>query len=330
MIDAAVSYGHYFDHLAPIWRALPDELRGDIYAPPTVQGIPNVKSLRDAGKNPERLTLVAGSPDLLRLRGQTGIMIEHGCGQSYGAAPQSARHPAHPGGDRRDKARIFLEPNQQAADRDKARYPSTRVEIIGSPRLAELQTIPRLPRTGNPTVAILTRWSSTVSRESGSAWGHWHKAFQALADSDEYNVIGHAHPRAWEPMRRQFQRMRIEPIQRIEDIIARADCVLFENSSSGFECAALGIPVVVLDCPQYRTGMEHGLRFWDCADIGPRIILPEALPNAITSALNIRPWPGADERLARVFPPIEDPAGYAAALIADEWAHFNGVHVTAR
>lgn len=313
MIDVAALYPHYFAHLSAIWRAIPAELRGTVYAAPSVTGVPNTQPLSGAGKDRGNLTLVAGHPDLVRLRYPNGVLIEHGCGQSY-----SNRHPAHPGGDRRDKARLFLHPNQQAADRDKARYPAARVEIIGSPRLVELQMIPRQPKGDRPTVAILARWPSTVARESGSAWGHWRNAYQSLADSGDYHVLGHAHPRSWSAMHRQYQRMGIEPVPRFEDIIARADCVIFENSSSGYEAAGCGIPVVVLDSPQMRQNIQHGLRFFSEADIGPRIILPDALPAAINAALNTVPWPGAEERLDRVFPPVESPAETAAAIIVEE------------
>ena len=49
-------------------------------------------------------------------------------------------------------------------------------------------------------------------------------------------------------------------------------------------------------------------------------MLPETLPGAIHSALNIRPWPGAEDILAQVFPPVANPAEYAAEIIADELA----------
>lgn len=318
MIDLSASHAHYAAHILPIWRALPEELRGTAYAPPTIEAIPGAASLRDVGKDPDRLTIVAGHPDLIRMRHRTGIMIEHGVGQSYGGDRVSARHPAHPGGDRRDKARMFLHPNEQAAARDRARYPDARVEVIGSPRLAELQSIPRIPAGPKPVVCVSTHWPSTISKESGSAWAHWHKAFAALAASDEYEVIGHAHPRALDPMRRQYRRMGIETVARFEDVVARADVYVCDNSSSMFEAAGVGIPVVVLDAPWYRQNVSHGARFWDWADIGPRIVIPEALPAAVKSALKRRPWPGAEERLAQIFPPIEDPARYAAEIIADE------------
>lgn len=320
MIDAAAQMGHYAAHILPVWRALPPELRGDIYAPNTIPGLPGALSLSKAGKDPDRLTIVAGHPDLSRMRSRTGVMLEHGAGQSYGASRESARHPAHPGGDRRDKARLFLMPNEQSAARDRARYPDARVEVIGSPRLAELQQLPLAPVGAKPVVAFAWHWGASLTKESGGAWSHWIKAVQTLVESDRYEVIGTAHPRVWNAMERQYRRMGIEPVQRTEDIITRANVVCFDNTSFGFEAAGVGLPVVVLDAPWWRQSVNHGGRFWDWADVGPRILLPEALPNAIESALNKRPWPGAERILADIYPAIENPAAYAAELIADEYS----------
>lgn len=319
LVDLLVSQPHYADHLQPIWRALPDEQRGDVYTTPSIASrFPGAMPLKSGGKDPDRLTLVAGHPDLLRLKHRTGVFVEHGIGQSYSAQKGSAAvHPAHPGGRNRDKAALFLCPNEYAASRERKAYPRAQVEIIGSPRLAELQTIRRDPPGKKPTVCVSTHWYSMVARESGSAWPHWYRAFADLAQNPDYEVIGHAHPRLFPQLVRHYERMGIEPVASFTDVIRRASVYCFDNSSSGYECAAVGIPVVVLDAPWYRQGTSHGLRFWDAADIGPRIIDQDALPNAVKSTLTKQPWPGAEERLARVFPAVENPAVYAAEIIVD-------------
>ncbi len=96
------------------------------------------------------------------------------------------------------------------------------------------------------------------------------------------------------------------------------------HNSTLFEWAALRGPTVVLDWPECRPWVEHGLRWWDAADVGPRILERAALPAAIRSALAVTPWPGAEERIARVFPGVEDPAARAAEVILDVTASARG------
>lgn len=316
-VDLLVSLPHYADHLYPIWQAIPDVHKGDVYAAATAASrFAEVKPLKLGGRTPDRLTLVAGHPDLLRLKYRTGVFIEHGIGQSYaGRAGTAAIHPAHPGGRNRDKAILFLCPNTYAAARERKAYPNTQVEIIGSPRLAELQTIRRDPPADKPVVCVSTHWPSMVSTEAGSAWHHWSRAFADLAKNPDYTVIGHAHPRVFPQLKRHYERMGIEPVPSFTDVIHRTSAYCFDNSSSGFEAAAVGIPVVVLDAPWWRQNLSHGGRFWTWADIGPRILDQDALPNAIKSTLTKQPWPGAEERLAQVFPAVENPAVHAAEII---------------
>lgn len=320
-VDIIATRHHYADHMRGVWECLPDGMRGVVYGgEAAASGLAGpVGALRDAGRDPSRFVLVSGQPDLARLRHRTGIFMEHGCGQSYGGSKRdrvAERHPAHPGGRARDKAAVFLAPNRYAADRDAAAYPKARVEVIGSPRLAALQSIPHEP-TDPPTVCVSTHWHAQLCRESGSAWGAFHDGFADLARSGTYRVIGHAHPRIFRSLVKPYRAMGIEPVASFEEVLRRASVYVIDNSSSLYEWAALRGPTVVLDAPWWRTDVEHGLRFWDAADVGPRIGDAAGLSVAVESALRNDPWPGAEEILERVFPPVEDPAGRAADIIAD-------------
>ena len=321
LVDVVASKRHYADHLRPVWDRLPDALRGVVYLPPGVDwGVEGVHGrLRDAGRDPNRLVLVAGHPDLARLKFRRGVLIEHGAGQSYAGSSRdrsAARHPSHPGGRARDRAVAFLHPNSYAAARDAAAYPRARVEVVGSPRLAALQTVPHEP-TSPPTVCVSVHWGAPLCRESGNAWGVYRDAFALLAERWEGPVIGHAHPRVFRSLAPHYRRMGIEPVESFTDVLRRASVYCVDNSSSLWEWAALRGPTVVMDAPWWRRDVHHGLRFWDCADVGPRIGEGIGLLGAVGQALECDPWPGADEILEGVFPPVEDPAGRAAAVVAD-------------
>lgn len=316
LVDVIASRPHYADHLRPVWKRLPDDVRGNVYGP-GADSLGEPQPLKEAGRDPDRLVLVAGQPDLARLRYRTGVLMEHGCGQSYGGSrtdPSAAHHAAHPGGRARDKAAAFLHPNEYAARRDAAAYPRARVEIIGSPRLAELQAVPHEP-TAPHTVCVSTHWHASLCRESGSAWGAFHAAFADLARDGRFHVIGHGHPRIFRSLVPHYRRMGIEPVESFTDVLRRASVYVVDNSSTLYEWAALRGPTVVLDAPWWRTNVEHGLRFWDAADVGPRISEGVALPIAVEQALAADPWPGAEDILSRVFPPVEDPARHAADII---------------
>lgn len=203
-------------------------------------------------------------------------------------------------------------PNEYAGARDRARYPHAQVEIIGSPRLAELQRIAHA-NNPEPVLAVTTHWPCSVAPEAGSGWGHWYKAWGEYA-ADGHKMIGTAHPRCFRQLARHYVRMGIEPVEDFTEVMRRADVLAFDSTSAGYEWAGTGRPVVVLDVPWWRTPRGHGLRFDDAADIGPRIMNVDAFPAAVDAALAKRPWPGAEERLARVFPAIENPAGRAAEI----------------
>lgn len=313
MIDLAASHRHYLEHLLPVWRALPAEERGVAYLAHDLRSyIPGSFPIEQIIGRDHPL-LVAGFDDVRVARSRPIILMEHGVGQSYGGDPASAGHPAYAGGQGRHGIAGFLCPNEYAAARNRAANPDAFVEVVGSPRIAALQAVPPPPPPGEiPVVAVSFHWQCSVSHETQSGWQHWGPAVEALARSGEFEVLGHAHPRMFRDLAPTYRAFGIEPVDDFTQILMRAHVYACDNSSTMFEFAQTRGPVVVLDCPWYRTDVDHGLRFWDAADIGPRIRDRAALPVAVRSALKRRPWPGADERLDRVFPLIGDPAAVAA------------------
>lgn len=264
MLDAVASMSHYAAHLAPVWDALPDGLRGSfVRDTPTASG--------DAA-------VVASFTDHAAAR-RAGykrfVVMEHGVGQSY-----SNRNPCYPGGIGRDDAGLFLTPNQHSAERWRMAYPRAAVEVIGSPRLDDLPA----RQAGPPTIAISFHWECRISPESRSALPHYREALPELART--VNLIGHGHPRAnLAPM---YERLGIEYVPDFADVCRRADLYVCDNSSTLFEFAATGRPVVVLNAPWYRPSVNHGLRFWDAAFVGVNSYDPTDLIDRIQLALEDR------------------------------------------
>jgi hypothetical protein len=269
VIDALVSHFHYWRHLAPVWEALPE--RGTLWAPPRL-GIPG--AARGLPQR-DRLTLTAGWRDSSRVG--RAVLIEHGAGQSYGADPACAADPSYAGGGQRDNVELFLMPGPHPAGRQRAATPDAPVAEVGCPALD-----PWLARDAAPEpdlVALAFNWDCGLCSESRSALPHYRDALPELAR--RFRVVGHCHPRARTP-RAEYRAAGI-PWATYEEVLARAAVVVADNSSIGFEAAALGRGrrVLWLDCPWYRR--EHGLRFFDACP--ERVADLADLPAAVEEAL---------------------------------------------
>lgn len=268
-VDLLASRPHYLDHLGPVWDALPENMRGTSYT----DGLP-------VGDTP---VLVGSWNDLetANRRRRPAILFEHGAGQTY-----SNDHPGYAGGTGRDNVILFMAPSQRVALRNAERYPQTAAAVVGSPRVDELR---KIKRTGGPvTVAISFHWRCKVARESGTALDHYRHVLGQLHEDLAYHsvrLIGHGHPRAWEELEPLYADLGIMPVARFADVVSRADVYVCDNSSTIFEFAALGRPVVLLNSPHYRRSANHGLRFWTEADVGIQVSRPEDLLSSIMVAL---------------------------------------------
>jgi hypothetical protein len=245
----------------------------------------------------------------------TPILFEHGAGQSYGN-----RHASYVGGKGRETVKLFVVPNEQAAARNRRYYPTTPNVIVGSPRLDELAGIGRaVSADGRPTVAISFHWRSPVAPEAGTALDHYAAALpelRARLEADGIRLIGHGHPRAWPELEPIYTRAGIEPVRWCPEVVARADLYAVDNSSTLFEFAGLGRPVVVLNSPTYRRDVNFGLRFWSEADVGLQVNEPDELFATLLLAL-VDPPEVAEIRAGIVdrLYPVRD--GSSARLAAD-------------
>ena len=288
MIDAIACEPQFLDHLAPVWAALPDRGRGRFLVDGSlmeraqrlgIEAHPIPADTLRATSRPPKANPGDGPRALVASIGDTKIgrrlgyrrfaFLEHGAGQAYiGVRGVNGRNPSYAGGIDREDTGLFMVPNEYSANLWRQAYPDARVAIVGCPKL---DTLPRRqvdPIAPSPTVAVSFHWPAYVCPEAGTAVGTY---APVLADlGRRFHVIGHAHPKGdWpDKMAKIYRRAGIEFVRDFDEVCRRADLYVCDNSSTLFEFAATGRPVVVLNSPQYRRNVHHGGRFWDWSHVG--------------------------------------------------------------
>lgn len=287
LIDAFCSQAHYEEHLSPILAALPDGRRGRLYAPRDTarelqrHGIPVEVGY---GTSPSSApVLVAGYQDLPYGR-RPKVLVNHGAGQTY----RNVESGSFAGGPGHEMVDLFLCPNQRVADLEAARYGKPAV-AVGCPKLDRWTKIPR-PERG--PVAVTFHWPSHIREvgrgemvpEAGNAWELWRHTIEALAK--EVPLLGHSHPRHQREMSNWWASIGVEYVPNAIDLLPRAVCLILDNSSLGFEWAALDRPTVWLRGDGWRD--IHGPPRFAGRDEDniPTLPGPEIGPWALGSHLN--------------------------------------------
>lgn len=299
VIDFLAAQPHYFDHIVPIWDALPDELKGTFwvtkelmsYATSYSGSILPFTEYDDVGsggygKNP---VLVAAYGDMLhcyKVNPQRKIlMMEHGTGHTFG----SVAYPNGPG--KRDCVSMFLSPNQYTVDKIHT-VRDTPCKVIGAPKLDRVikelnpHRLAKQKYNNPPTIAIGFHWGTKRNRppESGSAFEHYKDYIPKLAK--EYKLLAYGHPLArgvWEPF---YESIGVEYTSDLFEVMRRADICINDLSSALYEFLPTGKPVIVLNAPWFRRDVHHGIRFWDYSGIGINVEEPEELIPAIDDTLH--------------------------------------------
>ncbi|HEY8953659.1 MAG TPA: hypothetical protein VIP78_14010, partial [Candidatus Dormibacteraeota bacterium] len=247
--------------------------------------------------------------------------IEHGAGQSYAGDPRWVNQlisGSYAGGPDRDDVELFMVPNSHAADRWRAAYPDARVELVGCPKL---DALPRRELAPGPVVAISFHFQAPMSLgpEAQTALGEY---LPVLADlAARFMTIGHAHPKADWParMERIYRKAGIPFVANFDDVCRQADVYVCDNSSTIFEFASTGRPVVVLNSKFYRRDIHHGLRYWEAATVGMQVDRPEDLIAIVEAALGdpVSQQQAREAALNIVYQPRTNGAAYAATAISD-------------
>ena len=301
-IDAFASQPHYFDHIKPIWDALDAE--GTFFVGPGA----NRPGERVAALMPTAVpTIVAGYPDLKRIRGRPAIFVEHGIGENYGE-----HHPNYSGGSGRAMINLFLCPNERVAEANRV-YDAPSV-VVGSPWVESLPKR-QIEVVVRPKVVVSFHWDCRVFEQTRTALFHYQPHFSSWNGLD---IMGHAHPRIADRAARLFAAAGIGFIREFRDVIEWADVYAVDNSSTLFEAKALGLDVVMLDAPHYPP-QQTGFRFWKYADIGPRISEGDQFLDAALQANYNRVSYDASEMIAEVFGTVAGSAARAAKAINDNF-----------
>jgi hypothetical protein len=278
--------------------------------------------------------------------GRPIVFVEHGAGQRYGPRPDRS----YSGGPHRERVNLFVCPNDDVYEANLARYTEAVGVVVGCPKLDQWHQLlpcfcegntPTTPVTGawevaslcdwhgdpaeeagrrgagqpRPTVAISFHWEVRLYRESGSAFGYYRPHVPAAVRdlrAAGVTVLGHAHPRAARKLAPWWKSLGVEFVPTFAEVVERADLYAVDNSSTLYEFASLGRPVVVLNAPHYRRDVEHGLRFWSCADVGRQVDDARQLAPAIFAAL-------ADDR-----DPYSPQAARRREIVGQVYKHTDG------
>jgi hypothetical protein len=322
------SWPHYMEHIAPIYTALPEEMKGGLYVPFVQMAAVLQERGIDAYPAPpdfdamarQSVMMVAGVVDLAAAGNHNTILVEHGAGQTY----QDTRSGSYAGGKGRDKAGLFLCPNDTVTEKNLFAYPHATAATVGCPRLDDLFSAREWAvRDPRGTIAISFHWDCRVSRESGTAFPYFEKQivdYVQWAQLCGFQVLGHGHPKAWPQYKAFWESVGVVPVGDWADVAAQTDLLVVDNSSIIFEAAALDIPVVLLNSPKWRKDVEHGLRFWRDAIVGPQVeagqpingVDPDTAEMAMARAL-------VANRTYGILPSLERNSTRAAANAVVEW-----------
>ena len=249
------SLPHYLKHMEPIWRELPDELRGDLvydasrggYWPP----------------NQHDVVLVAGWQDVRMMQNRARLIyVEHGAGQAYLGDPLVADTPGYSGhgGHKHRNVVGYICPSQTVADR----WETAPAIAVGCPKMDRWYRVEEMHQPSR-TVCFAWHWDSELCPETRTAFPHYEADMPLIVARWKdlgWTVYGHAHPRWGRPFVELLERCGMTILPRDDDVFAKAHVLVLDNSSIGYEFASLGRPTIWLNAPWYRRDVEHGLRFW--------------------------------------------------------------------
>lgn len=246
----------YERHVRAVWRHIPTWLRGDMLC--GVQAVATRLPRDD-------VVIVGGAQDIPRAR-QRLVYVEHGAGQAYNGDPRCAGRLGYHGAPHPPNVCWYIAPRQDVADSW-----GRPAFAAGCPALDDIKpNASARPQNGyagvKPSVVFTFHWDARrFCPEAGSAFEHYQPHLADMVRhlrAQGFDVFGHWHPRS-PTMRKVWRELGVDFLDDIDTVLAGCDMMIVDNSSVMYEAAALDIPVVALNCPEYRRTVNHGLRFWD-------------------------------------------------------------------
>lgn len=278
MIDFRATLPHYVDHLLPIWEALPPDDRGTFWS-----GIGSSDHCTDLGidhqvgfDRSERIVVVAAYRDQRTIRNHRKVLVEHGIGQSYGDLDAN-----YTGGSDREHLLAILSPNLRVTEHAP---PGVRAPIVGTPKLDRWFSTDHQPETRHPRLVVSFHWNCDLHPETQSAWYEYEPYLERLNEGP-WELWMHAHPRIAAEVHIWAKQRGIHFEPSFDRVMEAADLYAVDNSSTLYEFAATGKPVIVLNASFYRRTVEHGLRFWEFADVGVNCDDPDGISDSVFEAM---------------------------------------------
>lgn len=284
----AGSLPHFADWICPIWKELPADIKDGFYARGRAIERARELGVEVDGQGQARqkeLVLTASYEDHRRAGNARTILINHGCGQQY-LTGDGVNHPSYTGGRDRDRVVLHICPSER--DAEACRATGAPAVAAGPVKMDDWYNgVKQRPSNDRPIIAISFHADVFVVPETRSAFSHYRQALIDLAKIPDlpFDLLGHGHPRWGEYMAKFWKRLGVPFARHFDEVLERADCYVIDNSSTLFEFASTDRPVMVLDAPWYRVNVNHGLRFWEFADVGVRIQEASQLEEGIRRAL---------------------------------------------
>lgn len=283
VVDFYASAPHFFSHIAPIYEALPEPLRGTFYITTSLHSLARERRIpaRQSAVSHRGPPIVAASyGDYRTSRLRDVIFVEHGAGQTYEVGMKGS--PGYAGGTGRERSILFICPSERVAALNRERYPHIPTAVVGSPRLDRLHTS-TITRPTPPIVAITFHADYNVTPETKTGYAFFHRSIPLLRNAG-YSVLGHGHPRIYRRLMRLYDGYGIPHTADPDEVLQTASVLCVDNSSIMYEAASLGIAIVAMNPPFYRRDVHHGLRFWSHIP-GPQADSPQEVVAKVKEAL---------------------------------------------
>ncbi|HDQ40236.1 MAG TPA: glycosyltransferase [Desulfonatronum sp.] len=292
-IDFLACERHNFSHLKPIWDYLPSEHRGVFYILSQLDrkedfiGLDEIESLRVFESTNELTESLNGGKGLLVTSTfydqflpeicRPLVFVAHGGGQTFNGQPLHLFA--------RKNYVLDIVPNEHMAQVFQQRYPYTQKHVVGSPKLDKWHIGFKMPENKKPVIAISFHFDRQTVPETRTSWPHFKSTLPLLARQNKWKILGHGHPRMIDTLIPHYEKLGIEIVKDFDEVMQRADLYICDHMATLYEFASTNRPVVVLNAPWYRRDVEHGLRFWEHADVGINCDHPHDLIMAVESAL---------------------------------------------